>query len=293
MNWDDLKIFLCVARHRKLAAAARELKLDETTISRRLKRLEDTLGHRLFERLRSGHHLTQYGQALLATAEEIELQTAIIQAPQAPLSQSPSGTIRISVAEGFGVFVLSPCLGAFHKKYPQIEIDLVAGSGFLSLSRREADIAIGLSRPKSAHIISELLCKYDLHLYAHSDYLAQHEPIKSPIDLSGHLLIDYVDDLIYAEELRYFETALPQLRPGLRSTSITAQRNLVKDGTGLAILPDFMTSDDLVKVLPGSISLSRQFWFSVHKTIAPLAKIQAFKAFIFEYLSKSATLSTD
>jgi len=227
MNWDDLKIFLCVARRRKLADAARELKLDETTVSRRLKRLEDALGHRLFERLRSG-------------PEEIELQTAIIQAQQSPHSQSPSGAIRISVAEGFGVFVLSPCLGEFHKNYPQIEIDLVAGSGFLSLSR-----------------------------------------------LAEHLLIDYVDDLIYAEELRYFETALPQLKPGLRSTSITAQRNLVKDGSGLAILPDFMTDKSLEKILPGQISLSRQFWFSVHKTIAPLAKIQAFKAFIFEHISNT------
>ncbi len=287
MNWDDLKIFLCVARRRKLADAARELKLDETTVSRRLKRLEDALGHRLFERLRSGHHLTQHGEALLATAEEIELQTAIIQAQQSPHSQSPSGTIRISVAEGFGVFVLSPCLGEFHKQYPQIEIDLVAGSGFLSLSRREADIAIGLSRPKSAHIISEVLCKYNLHLYGHPDYLDRRPPVNSPSDLTEHLLIDYVDDLIYAEELRYFETALPQLKPGLRSTSITAQRNLVIDGSGLAILPDFMNNDSLQKILPEQISLTRQFWFSAHKTIAPLAKIQAFKTFVFEHISKS------
>ena len=142
MKWDDLKIFLAVARRRKLADAATELKIDITTISRRIKRLEDNLGQTLFERLRSGHQLTAHGEKLLVTAEQIETNFDNIDRAKENAAHTPSGTIRISVAEGFGTEILAPILGQFSAHYPEIEIDLVSGSGFLSLSKREADVAV-------------------------------------------------------------------------------------------------------------------------------------------------------
>ena len=290
MKWDDLKIFLAVARHKKLADAATELRIDITTISRRIRRLEDDLGQTLFERLRSGHQLTANGEKLLVTAEQIETNFENIDRAKENATHTPSGTIRISVAEGFGTEIPAPILGKFSAQFPEIEIDLVSGSGFLSLSKREADVAIGLARSQSKHIQSELLCTYNLHLYGHKSYLNDHAEIRSLKNLSNHTLIDYVDDLIYSDELRYFELHLPKLRPNIRSTSIMAQKTLVESGAGIAILPDFMASSELQKILPNKIQIKRQFWFSCHQSVAPLEKIKAFKAFAFSNLNQTGVL---
>lgn len=284
MNWDDLKVFLAVARRKKLATAATEVNLDVTTISRRIKRLETSLGQTLFERLRSGHVLTTHGEELFVKAEQIEDNIFEISSSKSLGKNAPSGTLRVSVAEGFGAEILSPLLGKFKSQFPDIEIDLVSGSGFLSLSKREADVAIGLTRPKSKHIVSELLYTYRLHLYAHESYLQSHPEIRTIRDLKKHTLIDYVDDLIYSDQLRYFEKNLPNLRPEIRSTSILAQKKLVEYGAGLAILPDFLVNEELIEVLPKKIRLERNFWFLSHQTVAPLAKVRAFKTFTVNHL---------
>jgi len=290
MNWDDLKIFLYVSRRKTLAKAAQELKLDETTISRRLKRLEQNLGQTLFERLRSGHTLTSHGEALLTKAEAIERETDDISRVKVKGVRKPSGTLRISVSEGFGAYVLAPVLQEFNSAYPDIEIDLVSGSGFLSLSKRETDIAIGLSRPKSKYISSELLSEYKLHLYGSPNYLDNYDPISQIGDLMHHALIGYVDDLAYSDKLRYFHEKLPNLRPQIRSTSIIAQMRLVTNGTGLAILPDFMAEGHLIGVLKKELEIKRQFWFSAHQSVASTGRVKAFKEFSMSTL-KSALSS--
>lgn len=287
MHWDDMKLFLAVARRKKLSVAAKDVKMDITTISRRIKRLENSLGQTLFERLRSGHVLTANGEELFVTAEQIETNFESIHRSKYTSHNTPSGIIRISVAEGFGAELLAPTLGKFNAVYPDIEIDLVSGSGFLSLSKREADVAIGLSRSKSKHITSELLRTYNLRLCGHKTYLSNYPKVKSLSDLSQHTLIDYVDDLIYSEELRYFEAHLPNQRPKIRSTSIMAQKKLVESCAGLAILPDFVTPASFEWILPKQINIERQFWFSCHQSVAPLEKIKALKAFVFSQLGNT------
>ena len=284
MHWDDIKIFLCVARRKRLLEAAKELKLDETTVSRRIKRLEQNLGQTLFERLRTGHQLTANGQDLFIKAEDVERNMGAIRVLESGHSGKPSGVLRISVAEGFGAQILAPVLHEFTDQYPDLEVDLVSGSGFLSLSRREADVAIGLTKSKSKHIVSNQLCPYSLHLYGSANYLEKHDPISNLADLASHIFIDYVDDLIYSDELRYFYDMLPQLTPKIRCTSIIAQKKMVENDGGLAILPDFLIDTPLIKVMPNDIEIERHFWFSTHQSVASMTKVKFFKKFAFERL---------
>lgn len=279
-HWDDLKIFLAVARKRKLARAAIALGMDETTVSRRLKRLENDMGQTLFERLRTGHILTSYGEKILTEIEQIESHAQGLFFNNLQKEQQYGGKIRISVAEGFGAYVIAPILKGFTSKYNQIEIDLVSGSGFLSLSRREADISISLTRSKSKNILSEKLCDYTLRLYASPDYLASKPAITGLDDLADHDFIDYVDDLVYSDELRYFETYLKDITPKYRSTSIIAQKQFTEAGMGLAILPDFLAAGPLVPVLDETLLIERSFWFSIHQSFARLDKFKAFKTYI-------------
>lgn len=284
MNWDDLKIFLYVARRKTLSKAATDLKLDETTVSRRLKRLEENLGQTLFERLRTGHVLTAHGVSLRIKAEAIERQTDEVLKAKGTSVRKPSGTIRVSVSEGFGAFILAPALHEFASDFPDVEIELVSGSGFLSLSKREADIAIGLSRPNSKYISSEPLSEYKLHLYASSKYLKNRDDIKTISDLKDHKLIGYMDDLAYSDRLRYFHEKLPHLRPVVRSTSIVAQRNLVESGVGIAILPDFLVDNGFTCLLRNEVSVTRKFWFLAHQSVVATDRVRAFKSFAIERL---------
>lgn len=282
MKWDDLKIFLAVARHSKLSHASNMLRIDESTVSRRINSFETDLDITLFERRRNGHRLTTQGQNILEFAEQAEQAIGKINELTTGQKQSSSGTVRMSVAEGYGAKIMAPLIARFKQKHPDIHIELISGSGFLSLSRREADIAIALSKTKSKRILSKPLTSYKLHLYGSADYLNTHPPITTRKDLDAHTLISYIDDLIYAPELGYFEEVLPNATSTLRSTSILAQSELVAQGAGLAILPDFLARDIFIPVLKKQIVVERTFWLKTHKDIAQIPRIKLLMAFLEE-----------
>ncbi|HUH48910.1 MAG TPA: LysR family transcriptional regulator, partial [Mycoplana sp.] len=156
MHWDDLRYFLAVARTGLLSRAAAALGVDATTIGRRLRRLEKALGQTLFEQTREGQTLTEAGEQLLLKAEGMERHVREIEAsPEA--GQHLAGSIRVSVSEGFGTWFVAHHLSSFAAAHPRLLIDLVASSGFLNPSRREADVAILLARPRKGPLYTKKL----------------------------------------------------------------------------------------------------------------------------------------
>lgn len=286
-NWDDLRLFLEVGRHRKLDDAAVKIGQDPTTVSRRLRRLEKNLGVTLFERTRRGHLLTPQGQALSEQVELIE-QTAMTITNElgGPTTQA-SGKVRLSVPEGFGTAVIAPRLREFLNNYPAITVDLVASSGFLSVSKREADMSILLTRPEGGRVNVKKLTDYHLHLYANPAYLAQNGIPQKPADLTDHSLIGYVDDLIYSPKLRYYDEVLKGLAPSLCSSSLLAQQQMTRAGCGIAILPKFMAGEDsnLVPVLAGQVQVTRNFWLATHEDLSAHARIRSLEDFLVESVS--------
>jgi DNA-binding transcriptional LysR family regulator len=286
LNWDDLKFFLEVARTRTASSAARRLGVDYTTVSRRIGALEKALGAMLFERSRSsGFVLTSEGSHLLGYAESLEntLQAACEQVSGTSLALS--GTIRIGSTEGFGSFFIAPQLSTFQDAYPNISIDLLPVPHFISLSRREADIAVTLERPERGPYVYSRLCDYRLKLYATAEYLDRHPAIDSVDDLSQHSFITYVDDLVFSPELLYLERTVPNARTALRSTSVVAQYTATLQGRALAILPCFLAAPDprLVEVLPDEIQVTRQFWIYYREDLRKLRRI----TLLVDYLKSS------
>lgn len=274
-DWSDFQAFLAVARTGKLALAGEALGMDATTISRRLRRLESRLGTTLFEQTREGQILTQAGERVLVAVESMAQASRELEAsgPDSGIT----GHVRISVSEGFGSWVVAPNLGELASRHPDLVIDLVASSGFLSPSRREADIAILLSRPKAGPLMARKLSDYALRLYASPSYLAQHPPIRSTADLkSGHQLVSYVPEMIYAPELDYLSEIDADLVAHLRSTSILAQHRILAASGGVGVLPCFIGDADpgLVRVLPDHVIL-RSFWLVTHKDTHSLQRIRA------------------
>lgn len=277
-DWSDLQVFLAIARSGQLARAGASLGIDGTTTGRRLRRLEARLGAALFEQTREGQILTEAGEALLAKVEAMASAASEIEEGEARNSNSQlTGTLRISVSEGFGSWFMAAHIPEFVRKHPALTLDLVANSGFLSLSKREADLAVMLSRPKAGPVIARKLSDYSLQLYATRAYLAEAGTPEQPTDLDGgHRLIGYIPDMIYAPELRYLDEIHPNLSPTLRSSSINAQHHLIAAGAGLGVLPCFIGDADpsLVPVLPQR-RITRSFWMATHKDTHQLAKIKA------------------
>ncbi|MBA17362.1 MAG: LysR family transcriptional regulator [Sphingomonas sp.] len=276
MNWDDLRIFLAVARAQRFATAARLLGVDPTTVSRRLSRLSEQVGAPLFESVGSERHLSEAGRALLTHAEAIE--AAVLAATEGPgQAAALAGHVRLSVAEGLATSVLAPAVPAFAARHPAIRLDLITASGFLSPSKREADIAVMLARPRGAQLRASELSRYRLRLYAAESYLARHGAPQSREALREHRLVSYVPEHIYAPELDYITEVHPDLAPRLRSTSINVQRTMIAAGAGIGILPDFMAASqpELRPVLDGDVAVWRTFWLVTHPDTHNARRIQA------------------
>lgn len=276
-DWDDLRIFLAVARARRVAPAARALGVDATTIGRRLARLSGQLNATLFETVGGDRRLTERGHALLAHAEAIESAALAAMGDAGGDSFGLSGQVRLSVAEGFATWVLAPEVPSFHRTHPDIQLDLVTTSGFLNPSKREADIAIMLARPRRGRLVATKLGDYGLRLYAAVNYLADRPAPRSVEELRGHALTGYVPEFIYAPELDYLSEIGAGLEPAVRSTSINVQHRLIASGAGIGILPRFMGERDprLAPVLADSIEIRRSFWLVTHSDVRRLGRIDA------------------
>lgn len=280
-NWDDLRIFLAVARAQKLAPAARLLGVDVTTVGRRLARLGEALGAPLFETVAGERRLSEAGQALLLHAETIE--AAVLAARAGDSGRAGLvGQVRLSLAEGLATHVVAPGVARFRAAHPQLRLELITASGFLNPSKREADIAVMLTRPRNRQLRSSRLLDYRLRLYATQDYLDAHGTPARAAALTEHALVGYVPEHIHAVELDYLSEIHDGLNARLRSTSINVQQAMIRAGAGLGILPDFMAAHDpaLIPVLAERVALHRTFWLVTHEDTHATPRIEAVTAWL-------------
>ena len=290
-DWDDLRVFLAAARTGSLAAAAQRLGVDAATVGRRVSRLESALKSTLLVRSPAGLQLTATGAQLLEIG--LDAESAMETAARVTRPDAVAGAVRISAAEGFGAAVLAPALPALTELRPGLRVELAAQAGFFSASRREVDMAITLSPPDAQRLIVEPLTNYQLALYAAPGFLARTGAPRSTADLKGRQLVGYVDDLIYASELRYLDEILPGLIPTLASSSIQAQRAMIAAGGGIGVLPCFL-GEGLTRVLPGEVLLERRFWLSTHREVHGTARMRVVRDWLRRLVAAEASrLSPD
>jgi DNA-binding transcriptional LysR family regulator len=283
MDWDNIRVFLSVARAGQFLAAARQLRVDHGTVSRRIGALETSLGVRLFDRQTTGCVLTAAGERLLESAEEVEAQ--LLRA-QGDLSQSDvelSGTVRIAAPDGFTTLFLCSRLGKLKAKYPSLTIQLVPMSRTFSLSKREADLAITIERPEEGRLAVRKLVDYSLHFYAAKDYLAAQGTPQSAADLMRHNLVTYVQDLVFADQLNFMPELYGPAYSRLECASAVGQLEAVRTGVGIGILHDYAASHDarLQMVLP-DIAFERSYWIITHVDLRRLSRVRAISDFIIE-----------
>ena len=276
MDWDDLRIFLAVARTDSLSAAGKRLKIDPATVSRRIARLEEAIAARLFTKSPQGYALTEEGARLIPHAERAE--SALDGAREALTGpEGLQGQIRIGAPDGCANYLLPQVLAAICDANPGLEVQIVALPRVFNLSKREADMAIGVSRPTAGRLTVQKLTDYRLHLAAHRDYLAAQPPIHSPEDLRVHRMVGYLPDMIFDKELDYLTTVgAPPV--ALASNSVSVQLNWLRAAAGVGVVRDFAlpAAPELVKVIPDQVSLSRSFWLIRHEDDGRVARLNRF-----------------
>lgn len=285
VDWDHLRFFGELARSGNMAAAARRMGVEHTTVSRRIQALEKQLGAVLFARDGGQWRLTEAGRQLQAVTDA--MQNAVDGLEKSPLVQTtasdgPAGLVRVGATEGFGTQILAAELARLTQRYPLLSVDLLALPRLLHLSSREADIVISLERPKRGSIVVTKLADYRLYLYGQREYLARKPLVAKTDDLRHHSFVHYVDDLLFTRELQLLDTLHRPERFALRSTSITAQYEAVRAGAGLAVLPAFLADKDpiLSRVLPDQACFTRTFWMSMPVESKQIPRIAATWSFL-------------
>lgn len=265
-QWDDMRVFLAVAREESLSGAGRVLKLDPATVGRRIARLELALATPLFVKSPQGYALGAAGDRILAHAEAAEqAMRAGAEALSGP-SESLSGQIRIGAPDGCANYLLPQVCARIAEANRDLDIQIVALPRVVNLSRREADMAITVSAPTAGQLLVQKITDYHLHLVASRRYLRDHPPLETPEDLRGRRLIGYIPDMIFDAELDYLND-LGIDRVPLASNSVPVQLKLVLHGAGLCVAHDFClpAHRPLRKVLEDTISLTRSFYLVRHQ----------------------------
>lgn len=264
-SWDDLRIFLSVARSETLSGAGKALRMDPATVGRRIARLEEAMGQPLFVKSPQGYALTEAGTRLTDHAERAE---QAMQGARSVLSQDAeglSGQIRVGAPDGCANFVLPRVFADLSEAHPDLDLQIVALPRVVNLSRREADMAITVSPPTATRLSYQRITDYRLHLAASQTYLATRPPLTSVADLHQHRIVGYIPDMIFDRELDYLGD-LGRDGVQMASNSVAVQLQMLRQGAGVGIVHDFALpfAPELVRVLTQALSLSRSFYLVRH-----------------------------
>jgi DNA-binding transcriptional LysR family regulator len=286
LDWDDVRMFLAVARTGQILAASKRLGVNHATLSRRVTTLEEQLKTRLMVRRTNGCELTEDGEIFLQAAERMETEMLRAQASLGHLDSTIAGTVRIGAPDGFGVSFLAPRLGRLIQRHPELKIQLVPVPRSFSLSQREADIAITLERPEQGRLVSSKLTDYTLGLYASQDYLRAHGAPADIEALKAHPRIGYVEDLIFTASLNFSSSVMRSWDASFEISTATGQTEAVRSGAGIGILHDYIARQypELIRILP-DVSIQRAYWTTYHESTRDLVRVRTVVDFLQELVA--------
>jgi DNA-binding transcriptional LysR family regulator len=282
LDWDDLKVFLHAARGGSLGSAAKRLRVDQSTISRRIAHLESTLGIALFERLPSGLRVNEAGDRLLCHAERIESAVIAMREDVQCGGSRMAGRVRLATMEGIASLYLASRFSRLRQQHPNLTIELLTSPQTVSVNRREADLFLSFFQPTGQGMVSERLGCFQLGLYGSQTYLDQKGMPDSASDLGRHAFVTYIDDLIQLDSVRWLDDIIKTPNVSFHSNSMIAQMNAAAGGLGLVLLPSFAADgrDDLVPVLHNTMSTTRELWINVHTDLQFVPRIRAVSSFL-------------
>jgi DNA-binding transcriptional LysR family regulator len=238
LDWDDLRCFLAVALEGSTLAAARSLKLHQTTVARRIEALEQALGLRLFDRSAAGYALSSAGAELLPLAEEAGGAAAAFAERAALIGRRRKQIVRITTSDVLASLIITPALPSFTAAHPNVQIHTIIDDRKLDLSKGEADLALRVgSRPEEGDLIVRSLAEAAWGIYCSPQYAALHGFPAEPQDLANHALLGFEGILGQAPSGQWIKKHGAAATPAGQSNNLVNHLQAVKAGIGVGALP--------------------------------------------------------
>lgn len=290
LEWDDLRSFLAIARHGNLSAAARALKVTQTTMGRRLEALHGRSGARLLQRTPTGFVLTSAGELVLGAVERMEAEALAVERAISGEDVRLAGRVRIATVEAFGARILTPILARLQSRHPGIVVELDTDTRSISLSRREADIAVRLAEFQQHDVVVRRAGQMAFGVYATPGYLAARGAPDFAAGAPGHARITLQEDLLTLPEGRWFTALTSSAETVFLANSRDAQLCAAQSGLGLVCLPRYLLDDvaGLDRLRTPEPAPSRGIWVGVHADTRHTARIQAVLEALHEGLREAA-----
>lgn len=286
LSWDDLRLFLAVARFGSFKAVGEQMRLAHTTVGRRVSAIERRIGARLLARHSKGMHLTQRGRELARRLGAMEQTATDVERHLFGNDDGLSGTVRLVVTDGIATFWLTPQLIAFNRRHPGIQIEIATVNSWGELAIEEADIALRYTRPTASSTVSRKVGRTHFALYGARHYLDAFGTPGNIDDLSNHVLIENVN-MRTNPALAKWHSALKTAPAALAANSAATILAAVQAGAGIALLPTFFeaAAPDLVMVdIP--LRLATDMWMVSHKKTNATPRVRALSTFIVERFAR-------
>ncbi|MFV2057624.1 MAG: LysR family transcriptional regulator [Thiohalomonadales bacterium] len=283
MNWDDLRFFLAVARKGSIRGASELLKVNASTVSRRIDAFENKLSVRLFERLPTGYVLTHAGADMVDSSERIEDEVASLNRSVIGRDTRLTGTLRVTMPATLATHLLMPDFAEFGRLYPGIELEFAVSTEEFNLTKREADVAIRITDKPPEYLVGRHITTIAKAIYASPAYIAHHDTDKFPERMNW---IGWEENERFPAWIKASE--FPKSPIHHQSNDILVQLEAAKSGMGLAMLPCFMADPiaELRRVSPCSLGLCGDIWILTHKDLRSTARVRTFMAFMAKAFEK-------
>ena len=288
-DWNDLRYFLAVARHGSTLAAARSLRVSQTTVARRIAALEQALGFPLFEKRQAGYSLTPAGEELIETAGRVESSANAFADAAAARIRDISGSVRITTDEIFAMTLLPPTLRDLHDMHPNIHIELDTSTAIRDLGAGEADIALrGTSKEQPAGVVGRALCIDDWSLYCSRDYAKRRGVPGTRQDLKQHTIVGGGGGNLWLHYQAWLRELGLEDQVAMHQGSSTGLLAGVRSGFGLGVLPCIVgdADPDLIRCFPPREGHGRTFWLLTHERVRHTPRVRTVIDFLYQRLSR-------
>jgi DNA-binding transcriptional LysR family regulator len=293
IDWEDLRTVLAVADAASLAAAARALGVNHTTVLRRVNAFEERLGLRLFDRLPSGYALTAGGEELLAVARHMAETVTELERRLSGQDLRLAGSLRVTTTDTLMASVVPPLLAAFRARHPGITVEVATSNAFANLTRRDADVAVRPTADPPQTLIGRRVSGIAFAVYGAPAFRCESEPGTAEGEpLEEHPWIGLDDALAGSSVARWMRATLPRAEIALRCDSFLAARAAAEAGLGLAALPCYLgdLSPALVRFSGPVPEMATGLWVLTHEDLRRTARVSAFTEFAAGVLSRQRPL---
>lgn len=287
MEWDDLRFVLAVRRAGSALRAAHELRVNQTTVTRRIAQLETALGVDLFDRRQAGYIATETGERVARVAEQIEALVADVATSVAADQRALTGAVRVTTSEAMANRLIAPCLAAFQRQHPGIHIQLITDDRRLDIARGEADVALRASpQPQGGGIVIRRMPSSAWAVYCSRDYAREHGVPSCREEIGRHAIVGMEGPMAQIPGPLWLDAAAPGATIRFRSNSLTNLVSQLRAGLGIATLPCLVgdLEPDLLRCFAPPPELDHEIWLVVREELRAVPHVRVFADFLASHL---------